>query len=113
MDNIDWYKIKFLESTSNLKALIKESSGKEPSTKVAREISICIQQGRMFFETASKSPMETRPLQLFYGMVGFSKALTIAKSIQPIESLSQFESISWTKRYFQSEFETRESKRKS
>ncbi len=89
MDNFDWYKIKFLESTSNLKRLIKEASGKEPSTKVARDISICIQQGRMFFETASASPLETRQLQLFYGMVGFSKALTIAKNIQQLESLSQ------------------------
>lgn len=89
MNNFDWYKIKFLESTSNLKRLIKESTGRTPSTKVSREIAICIQQGRMFFETASTSPIETRPLQLFYGMVGFAKALTIARSIQPLETLNQ------------------------
>jgi len=89
LNNFDWYKIKFLESTSNLKSLIKESTGRTPSTKVAREIAICIQQGRMFFETASTSPIETRPLQLFYGMVGFAKALTIAKNMKSLETLNQ------------------------
>lgn len=89
MDKIDWYKIKFLESASNLKRLVKEVVGREPSTRVAREIAVCLQQGRLFFEAAATSPLEIRPLQLFYGMVGFSKAITIARSMQSLETLSQ------------------------
>ena len=89
MKNFDWYKIKFLESPSNLKNLIKEKIGKSPSSRIAYQIAIHVQHGRQFFETAASSPLDIRPLQLFYGILNFSKALVIAKTIQPLETLNQ------------------------
>ncbi len=70
---------RFLESTENLKPLVKIRFGREPSTSIAREIAACLQQGRLFYDAAASSPLEIRPLQLFYGMVGFSKALVLAR----------------------------------
>jgi hypothetical protein len=83
----DWYRIKFLESTSNIKRALKESIGREPSTRIAREISACLQQGRMFFEAAIQSPIEIRPLLIFYGIIGFSKAVILAKHQKGHETL--------------------------
>jgi hypothetical protein len=77
----------FLESTENLKPLVKKRFGREPSTSIAREIVACLQQGRLFYEAASSSPLEIRPLQQFYGMVGFSKALTIARHCVRLSTL--------------------------
>jgi len=88
MADIDWYKIKFLESSSNLKPLIKSRLGRTPSTTVAREIGVCIQQGRLFYEAAKTAPLEIRPLQLFYGMVGFAKALVLARNPRSLSSLT-------------------------
>lgn len=89
MHNIDYNKLKFLESSSNIKLLVKEVVGREPSSKLASEISVCLQQGRMFFETATDSPTEIKPLQIFYGMIGFAKALTLARTLKNIETLTQ------------------------
>jgi len=71
MGEIDWHKCRFLESSENLKPLVKKRFGREPSTSVAREIAACLQQGRLFYEAAAASPLEIRPLQLFlwYGRV--------------------------------------------
>jgi hypothetical protein len=80
---------KFLESASNLKPLIKKSLGREPSMKIAREIAICIQHGRLFYEAAASSPIEIKPLQMFYGMVNFAKALIIARNLKALERLPQ------------------------
>jgi hypothetical protein len=83
----DWHECMFLESTENLKPLVKMRFGREPSTTVARDIVACLQQGRLFYEAASSSPLEIRPLQQFYGMVGFSKALKIARSCRRVSTL--------------------------
>ena len=88
MSNVDWYKIKFLESGGNLKPLIKSRVGRSPSTTVAGEIAVCIQQGRLFYEAAKTAPLEIRPLQLFYGMIGFAKALVLAQNLRSLCSLA-------------------------
>jgi len=83
----DWYQCKFLESAENLKPLVQIRSGRMPSSAIARDIAACLQQGRLFFETAETSPLEIRPLQQFYGMVGFAKALTIARRVTALATL--------------------------
>lgn len=84
---MDWHDCKFLESTENLKPLVKARFGREPNSAIAREITACLQQGRLFFEAAASSPLEIRPLQLFYGTVGFAKALITASRNRPLCSL--------------------------
>jgi len=84
---MDWHKCRFLESCENLKPLVKRRFGREPSTSIAREIVSCLQQGRFFYEAAESSPLEIRPLQLFYGMMGFSKALILARHTRGLETL--------------------------
>jgi hypothetical protein len=85
---MDWHRCRFLESSDNLKPLIKERFGREPSTSVAREIAACLQQGRLFYQAAEAAPLEIRPLQLFYGMVGFAKALVVSKNLHPLATLA-------------------------
>src|SRR4051794_30217233 len=87
MPSSDWYKCKFLESGENLKPLVKKRFGREPSSSIAREIVACLQQGRFFYEAADSAPLEIRPLQQFYGMTGFSKALIIASQLRSLSSL--------------------------
>src|SRR6266403_1619308 len=89
MANANWYKCKFLESGDNLKPLVKMRFGREPSSSNAREISACLQQGRLFYEAAESSPLEIRPLQQFYGMVGFAKAFVLAQSLQFLSTLKR------------------------
>ena len=89
MPEIDWYEIRFMESSSNLKGLLKKSIGREPSTKVAREIATCIRQGRLFFETAISSPLEIQPLQIFYGVIGFAAAIALSRKLVSISTLPQ------------------------
>jgi YaaC-like Protein len=84
---MDWHRCKFLESSDNLKPLIKRRFGREPNTSTAREIIACLQQGRLFYEAAERSPLEIAPLQLFYGMVGFSKALIMASGSRSLAAL--------------------------
>jgi hypothetical protein len=91
---MDWHRCKFLESCDNLKPLIKRRFGREPSTSIARETIACLQQGRLFYEAAERSPLEIAPLQLFYGMVGFSKALIIASGLRPLATLKASHGIS-------------------
>jgi hypothetical protein len=86
LGNIESSSLKYLESTSNIKLLIQETIGKEPSTRLASEISVCLQQGRMFFDAATESPIEIKPLQIFYGMIGFAKAITLARSLRGLET---------------------------
>ena len=82
MGTTDWHKCKFLESVDNLKPLVKARFGREPSTTLAREIIACLLQGRLFYEAAVSSPLEIRPLQQFYGMIGFSKALIVSSQLK-------------------------------
>jgi hypothetical protein len=79
--------LRFLESIDNLKPRVRLRFGREPSTEIAREIIACLLQGRLFYEAASSAPLEIRPLQLFYGMVGFSKALIVASRCKSLSTL--------------------------
>jgi len=74
MANLSWHRIRFLESVTHLKALLRARSGRTPLTSVAHEISACLQQGRLFYEAAADAPLEIRPLLLYYGFVAFAKA---------------------------------------
>jgi len=87
MAEIDWHKCKFLESAENLKPLVRKRFGREPSSSIAREMAACLLQGRLFYEAAASSPLEIRPLQQFYGMVGFAKAIVIAKDVRSLATL--------------------------
>lgn len=49
----------------------------------------CLEQGRSFFEIAEQSPLEIRPLIVFYGMMGFARAVTMARTLKNIETLPQ------------------------
>ena len=89
MPSVNWNKLKFLESTTNLKAVIKQSTGRSPSTEIARDIAACLQQGRIFFEIASAAPLQVQPLQLYYGVVGFAKAIILARNVQSIATVAQ------------------------
>jgi hypothetical protein len=79
--------LRFLESIDNLRPRVKRRFGREPNTTTAREIVACLLQGRLFYEAAASSPLEIRPLQLFYGMVGFAKALVIASRCTSLSTL--------------------------
>ena len=89
MSRIDWHQCKFIESGGNLKSLIKKRFGREPSVTRLREIGACLQQGRLFYEAASEAPLEIRPLQQFYGMLAFARALIIASQRRSLATLSQ------------------------
>lgn len=91
---MDWHRCKFLESSENLKPLIKRRFGREPNTSTARDITACLQQGRLFYEAAESSPLEIAPLQLFYGMVGFAKALIMASGSRSLATLKPSHGIS-------------------
>lgn len=73
----DWHLLQFLESSENLRKTIARHHGWRPSDARAREIAACLRQGRLFYETGATSPTDISPLQLFYGMVAFAKALTL------------------------------------
>lgn len=85
----DWNKLKFLESTTNLKAAIRHATGRTPSTEIARDIAACLQQGRLFFEIAALAPLQVQPLQIYYGIVGFAKAIILARAVQSIATIAQ------------------------
>jgi hypothetical protein len=87
MAEVGWYKCKFLESVENLKPLVKKRFGREPSSSLARELVACLQQGRLFYEAAASSALEIRPLQQFYGMIGFSKAIIVASQFRSLSTL--------------------------
>jgi len=79
MKRFDWYEIMHLESIDNLKDAILKSTGREINTTKARNIGVCLQHGRQFFEVAQKSPYSIKPLLIFYGMVNFAKAVTLSR----------------------------------
>jgi hypothetical protein len=83
----DWYAIKFLESATNVRRLARKSTGRRPSASIAQEIAVCIQQGRLFFEAATVSPIQIKPLQIYYGVVAFARAITIARSRHSLSTL--------------------------
>jgi hypothetical protein len=81
------HELRFLESVDNLKPRVKLRFGREPSTTIAREIIACLLQGRLFYEAAEASPLQIRPLQLFYGTIGFAKALIVASRCKSLSTL--------------------------
>lgn len=83
------YHLKFLESTENLKKILSINSGRSVSHRLCNNIIVCLEQGRSFFEIAEQSPLEVRPLIVFYGMMGFAKAITMARTLKNIETLPQ------------------------
>lgn len=83
------YELKFLESTTNLRPLVKKAFGREPNAKVARDIAVSIQQGRLFFEQAEDSPIEIRPLLVYYGVLSFARALIGAIKNVELSTLEQ------------------------
>lgn len=70
--------LQFLESVENLKRAVKINLKWTPTTEQANGIAACLRQGRLFYEAAADSPLEIRPLQLYYGMIAFAKAITLA-----------------------------------
>ena len=88
------YDSKFLESTDNLKRVLKKSLGMELNSEVARGATVCLQHGRLYFEAAEKSPLEIKPLLIFYGIINYAKALIIARSLSKIETLPQSHGLS-------------------
>jgi hypothetical protein len=85
----DWYDIKFLESATNVRELIGNSTGPKPSAGIAREIAICIQQGRLFFEAAAEAPIQIKPLQIYYGIVAFAQAVIVATKCSSLSTLAR------------------------
>lgn len=84
----DWHKIKYYESTENLKHHFKSLIGRTISTTLAQDISIWLNQGRLFYQSAAGAPLEIRPLLIFYGMMAFAKAITIARSLKSSNTLT-------------------------
>jgi hypothetical protein len=83
----EWRRITFLESVTNLKPLLRAATGKSPSSTVAREITVCLQQGRLFFQSAEQSAIEIRPLLFFYGTMAFAKAVIISRQLKALATL--------------------------
>lgn len=71
------HNLQFLESTNNLSSVIERKHGWHPNLAQTQEILACLRQGRLFYEASASSPIEIRPLQQFYGMLGFAKALIL------------------------------------
>lgn len=76
------HSLQFLESTNNLSSVIERKHGWRPNVEQTQEILACLRQGRLFYETSEMSAIEIRPLQLFYGMVAFAKALVLVADRQ-------------------------------
>lgn len=85
---MDTSQIRFLESASNIKALVRQRTGRQLSTERAREIAACLQQGRQFFEASASSPLEIRPLIEFYGLVGFARGLILGSKLTSLSTLA-------------------------
>ncbi len=85
----DWYDIKFLESATNVRELIGNSTGRKPNAGIAREIAVCIQQGRLFFEAASEAPIQIKPLIIYYGVVAFAQAVIVAAKCSSLSTLAR------------------------
>ncbi len=50
---------------------------------------MCLQQGRLFFEAAEAAPIQIKPLQIYYGIVAFAKALVVAKKNASLSTLTR------------------------
>jgi YaaC-like Protein len=90
----DWYDVKFLESATNVRELVGNSTGRKPNARIAREIAVCIQQGRLFFEAAVEAPIQIKPLQIYYGVVAFAQAVIVATKCKSLSTLARAHGIS-------------------
>jgi hypothetical protein len=88
LPNLNWHRLRFLESDANLKPLLKIHTGRNPATAMVREVTACLQQGRFYYDAAFNSPLEIRPLLMFYGLVAFSRAIVIARTHRRLSTLS-------------------------
>jgi YaaC-like Protein len=85
----DWYEIKFIESATNVRQLIQKSTGRALNAGAAREIAICIQQGRLYFEAAAGAPIQIKPLLIYYGIVSFAQAIIVARTGNSLSTLKR------------------------
>jgi hypothetical protein len=83
------YNLQFLESAENIKQVLTDALEREPSAEISRGVAVCIQQGRMFFDSASNAATEIRPLLLYYGMMAFAKAIVSGRGLRNLSTLSQ------------------------
>jgi hypothetical protein len=83
------YELKLLESIDRLRDLLAKNSGRSISLRIASDISVCLQQGRAFFESAERSSLEISPLLIFYGMFAFSKAVILSRALTTLDTLPQ------------------------
>ena len=90
----DWSEIKFLESATNLEALLRKTIGRIPSTTTTNHIAICLQHGRLFFELAASAPLQIQPLQIYYGVLSFAKAAILARTHATIDDITPFHGLS-------------------
>lgn len=79
MPDVDNSKLRYWESSENLREHLSEIFQRKASLKLANQISNHLTQGRLYFESATNSPYEIKPVLIFYGMIGFSKALVLAR----------------------------------
>lgn len=77
----------FLESVDNLRRVVRQATGRELNAERALQATVCLRQGRLFFEAAQQAGAEIRPLLLFYGAVAFVKATIVARAYIKLESL--------------------------
>ena len=84
---MDWHEAQFYESSSNVRDAIRSVTGREPSSTVARHISVCMQQGRSYMTTALTSPLDIRPLLIYYGVLSFAKAIVMSRRLTSIGTL--------------------------
>jgi|WetSurMetagenome_2_1015567.scaffolds.fasta_scaffold244876_2 hypothetical protein len=87
------YESRFLESVDNLRRIIKQSVGQELKPKVARDATVCLQHGRLYFEAAERAPLEIKPLVIFYGILNYSMGLVIARELRKFETLPENHSL--------------------
>jgi len=84
-----WHKVRFLESTSNLKPLLKSATGRCPAGGLLREVSACLQQGRLYYESASTAALEIKPLLLYYGFLAFARGIVLARGRRRLSTLAR------------------------
>jgi len=60
----------------------------------AREISVCLQQGRLYFEAAEAAPIQIKPLQIYYGVVAFAQAVIVATRGSSLSTLARSHGLS-------------------
>jgi hypothetical protein len=77
----------FLESVDNLRRVVRQATGRDLNAERALQSTVCLRQGRLFFEAAQQAGAEIRPLLLFYGAVAFAKATIVARTHTKLESL--------------------------